>query len=98
MNATRSDRRSRMLAAELQCWLLETSEDNRTQLERLRRNLHLARQKELTPRQEEVMTLYYDRELSIPRIAEELHVQPSTVSRTLKRARQRLFRCLRYGL
>ena len=87
-----------MLAAELQCWLLETSEDNRTQLERLRRNLHLARQKELTPRQEEVMTLYYDRELSIPRIAEELHVQPSTVSRTLKRARQRLFRCLRYGL
>ena len=98
MNTTRSDRRSRMLAAELQLWMQEISEDNHTQQERLRRNLHLARQKELTPRQEEVMSLYYDRALSIPRIAEELHVQPSTVSRTLKRARQRLFRCLRYGL
>ena len=98
MNATRSDRRSRLLTAELQLWMQENAEDNHVQQERLRRNLRLARQQELTPRQQEIMQLYYDRELTIPQIAQELHVRPSTVSRTLQRARQRLFKCLRYGL
>ena len=31
-------------------------------------------------------------------IAQMLGVNPSTVSRTLQRARRRLYRCLRYGL
>ena len=34
----------------------------------------------------------------IAEAARELGVCPSTVSRTLQRARHRLYRCLRYGL
>ena len=54
--------------------------------------------KELTPRQQQVLTLYYDRRLTIPQIAGQLGVNRSTVSRTLRRARERLYRYLRYGL
>ena len=35
--------------------------------------------------------------MSMEAIAKELGVNKSTVSRTLKRGRQRLYRCLRYG-
>ena len=52
----------------------------------------------LTPRQRQVLDLYYDRGMTIPRIAEELGLNRSTVSRTLRRARDRLFRYLRYAL
>ena len=74
----------------------ETAEDNALQMERLRRNLRQARERELTPRQRQLLELDYDRQLSVTEIARELGVHPSTVSRTLKRARQRLQRCLRY--
>ncbi len=36
--------------------------------------------------------------MNIPQIADELGVNRSTVSRTLSRARDRLYRCLRYAL
>ena len=52
---------------------------------------------ELTPRQREVLTLYYAGGKSAHEIAELLEVCPSTVFRTLKRAEKRLFRCLRFG-
>ena len=74
----------------------ETAEDNALQMERLRRNLRQARERELTHRQRQLLELHYDRQLSVTEIARELGVHPSTVSRTLKRARQRLQRCLRY--
>ena len=41
--------------------------------------------------------MYYVRELTIHQVAEELGVYPSTAYRTLHRAEQKLFRCLRYG-
>ena len=76
----------------------ETAEDGDPRWERLRRGLRLARQEELTPRQRQVLALCYDRGLSVTEAARELGVCPSTVSRTLQRARHRLYRCLRYGL
>ena len=39
--------------------------------------------------------LYYGQNLSMEAIAQKLGVNKSTVSRTLKRGRQRLYRCLR---
>ena len=52
------------------------ADDNRDQINRLKRNLtHALRQA----------------------IAQQMGVNKSTVSRTLKRGRQRLYRCLRYG-
>ena len=53
---------------------------------------------ELTPRQREMVFLYYDRGLKMSQIAQKLGVNRSTVSRTVKRAKQRLYRCLRYAL
>ena len=76
----------------------EHAEDNSDQLERLRRNLRRAREQELTPRQREILALYYDRGLKMPQIARKLGINRSTVSRTVKRAKERLYRCLRYAL
>ena len=67
------------------------------QLSRLRRNMRLVRQRELTPRQQEMLHLYYDLGLTIPQIAKEKGLNKSTVSRTLARGRERLKRYLLYS-
>lgn len=92
------DTRSSEWIGDLTVWRRETAEDNSLRLERLQRNLRQAREQELTPRQQEVLRLHYEQELSVTQIAEQLHVNPSTVSRTLHRARERLRRCLKYAL
>lgn len=79
-------------------WNRQNAGDNSERLERLRRNLRRAREQELTPRQRQMLELYYDQGLNIPQIAGELGLNRSTVSRTLRRAKDRLFRCLRYAL
>lgn len=52
---------------------------------------------ELTPRQRQLVRLYYIQQHTMPDIARELGVSVSTVSRTLRRARARLLRSLRYS-
>lgn len=73
------------------------AEDNREQMGRLKRNLTHALRQDITERQRQYMILYYGQGLSMEEIARQVGVNKSTVSRTLKRGRQRLFRCLRYG-
>ena len=73
------------------------ADDNRDQMNRLKRNLTHALRQDITQRQREYMMLYYGRGMSMEAIAKELGVNKSTVSRTLKRGRERLYRCLRYG-
>ena len=53
---------------------------------------------ELTPRQREVLALYMERDMNVTQIAAVLGVNKSTVSRTLLRAKRRLYQCLRYAL
>lgn len=53
-------------------WLRDHAEDNSEQLERLRRGLRRAREQELTPRQREMVFLYYDRGLKMSQIAQKL--------------------------
>lgn len=79
-------------------WMASGGEDNRIRLARLRRNLALARTQVLTSRQQEVLSLYYDQHLNMRAIARQLQVAPSTVSRTLHRAENRLRSYLRYSL
>ena len=98
MRDTRFDSRSSEWIGDLTVWKRQNDPDNAEQLDRLRRNLRQARKQELTPRQQQVLTLYYDRRLTIPQIAGQPGVNRSTVSRTLRRARERLYRYLRYGL
>lgn len=85
-------------AGDLPVWLRENAPDNDEQLSRLRRNLRDARLRELTPRQRQMVELYYDQQMNTTAIAQLLGVQRSTVSRTLRRARARLYQFLRYGL
>lgn len=63
----------------------------------LTENLALAMEEELTPRQRQVVRMYYIDQMLMRDIAEELGVNVSTVCRTLARGRSRLYRCLRYG-
>lgn len=62
------------------------------QLQRVQRVI----QEELTELQRQTLTDYYFREMTIPQIAEERGVNKSTVSRTLRRAEEKLRRYLRY--
>lgn len=73
------------------------SNDNHAQISRLKRNLTHALREDITPRQREYMLLYYGQGMSMEDIGRQMGVNKSTVSRTLKRGRQRLYRCLRYG-
>lgn len=102
MRSIRSDSRFDTRASEwigdLPAWLQANAPDNSEQMERLRRNLRRAREQELTPRQRQVVELYFDRGMTIPQIARHLSVNRSTVSRTLRRAKDRLYRCLRYAV
>lgn len=98
MRNTRFDTRSSEWIGDMTVWLRENSEDNSIRLERMKRNLRIAREKELTPRQQCMLELYYDQQMSVTEIAQELHVNVSTVSRTLQRARNRLRHCLQYTL
>ena len=97
MRTTRFDTRSSEWIGDMTVWMRENAEDNALQLERMKRNLRIAREKELTPRQRCMLELYYDRQMSVTEIAEELCVNVSTVSRTLQRARNRLRRYMQYS-
>lgn len=98
MRDTRFNSRSSEWIGDMTVWMRENAEDNSEQLSRLRRGLRLAREQELTPRQQEILTLYYDKGMKMPQIARKLGVNRSTVSRTVRRARNRLYRVLRYAL
>ena len=97
MKNTASKKRVIDFNTDLQVWMRENAEDNSEQLSRLKRNLRQARELELMPRQRQVLAMHFDQDLSVTQIARELHVNPSTITRTLQRAKGRLRRCLRYG-
>lgn len=91
-------RRDNEFWGDMAAWRREERGDNSERLERLRRNLRQARGRELTARQAQILSMYYDEELSITAIARELGLCKSTVSRTLHRGRERLKRYLQYSL
>ena len=62
------------------------------QLKRIQRVIR----EELTELQRQTLTAYYFQEQTIPQIASQRGVNKSTVSRTLRRAEEKLRRFLRY--
>ena len=84
--------------AGLERWLRETAGDNSQRRERLKRNLRRAMKRELTPRQQEIMALYFFENRPMTESGAMLGSNKSTVSRTLLRATRRLYQCLRYAL
>lgn len=83
---------------EMAAWLRENGADNESELRRLKRNLRLARRDELTARQREILRMNFEQNMTVTEIAHELGVNKSTISRTLARAKRRLYKCLRYAL
>lgn len=90
--------RNNEIYGDLTAWLTAHAGDNESDLMRLKRNLRLAREEELTPRQRELLRLRYEENMTVSEIAAAIGRDKSTVSRTLSRARRRLYKCLRYGL
>lgn len=59
--------------------------------------VRVAMNEELTDRQRELIQLYYLENMNMTKIAGQLGISPSTVSRTLKRGRGRLRKYLKYN-
>jgi RNA polymerase sigma factor (sigma-70 family) len=101
MAGTRYNTRSRggeFFAGDMAAYMRAGAENNEADICRLRRNLGLARRSELTPRQAQLVDMYFDEGLSMAEIGARLGISKSTVSRTLSRAKLRLRRSLKYGL
>lgn len=96
MNDTLFDNRSSEFRGDLAFWNQLHAENNEEQCSRLLRRLRQARTQELTPRQQDFLHLYYEQGLSMQEIADLRGVHVSTVSRTLRRARERLHHVLQY--
>lgn len=85
-------------SAAIDLYMRRIRSDNSREHSRLLEKLQRAREAELTPRQREMLALYFDEGLKMVQIAERLKVDESTVSRTIARAKRRLHRCLQYVL
>lgn len=98
MHTTPSEAYDPIDIASLCLWRQEQSGDNQERIRRLLSNLPLAVQQELTPRQREILQMRFTGGMSITGIAKELGLNKSTVSRSLTRSVERLYRSLRYSL
>lgn len=98
MRTTPSEAYDPIDIASLCLWRQEQSGDNQERIRRLLSNLPLAVQQELTPRQQEILQMRFTGGMSITGIAKELGLNKSTVSRSLTRSVERLYRSLRYSL
>lgn len=97
MRDTAFKTRSSEIPGELEAWLLANAETNESQLSRLRKNLRRVIREDLTERQQIVLLMRYSQGFSQARIARELGVNKSTVSRTLCRAHKRIEHALKYS-
>ena len=84
-------------AADMAVYARAMASDNSAQMSRVKRNLLRALREDVTPRQREMLLLYYGEQLNMRQIGTRLGVDKSTVSPTIKRGERRLQRCLRYG-
>ena len=98
MRTTPSEAYDPIDIASLCLWRQEQSGDNQERIRPLLSNLPLAVQQELTPRQREILQMRFTGGMSITGIAKELGLNKSTVSRSLTRSVERLYRSLRYSL
>ena len=90
-------RRGHPYAADMAMYARQMAGDNSSELSRLKRNLICALREDVTPRQRQVLLMYYAQGLNMREIGQQLGVDKSTVSRTIKRGEHKLRRCLRYG-
>lgn len=83
-------------AAAYQNWLEHPQNDNPDHV-RVLKALKMALDQELSDCQRRYVTAYYVEGLTVTQVAERYHITRATVSRTLTRARRRLWRVVRYS-
>jgi len=71
-------------------------DDENQKSEKLKRILVKIIKNELTPRQEQVIEMYYFRQMNISEIGNVLEITPQAVSALMSRARLKIFRILKY--
>ena len=81
-------RRGKLYAADMAVYSRQMSADN---------SLIRALREDVTEKQRTALLLYYAEGYNMREIGEQMGVDKSTVSRTIKRGERRLQRCLRYG-
>ena len=98
MSGTRY-RRGGVYAADMANYARMLSEENTNaeELSRVKAALRTALHEDITEKQRKYLLLYYAEGKNMVEIGQELGVDKSTVSRTIKRGEARLRRCLRYG-
>lgn len=90
-------RRGKAYGADMNLYMRQIEPREDCQYTRLKRNLVRCIREEVTPRQREVLVMYYVQGMNQKQIAAVLGLDRSTVSRTIKRGEYRLQHCLRYG-
>ncbi len=98
MSGTRY-RRGGIYAADMARYARMISEENTNteELDRVKIALWRALHEDITEKQRRYLLLYYAEGMKMSEIGEQMGVDKSTVSRTIKRGEDRLRRCLRYG-
>lgn len=76
--------------------MLGTGSDNRQHLKLAQKALHEVIAQELTERQRELLLLYYFEQRTMVEIGETLGINKSTVSRTMARAKKRIYAHMRF--
>jgi len=77
-------------------WVSSEGEDNRVEMERVKRMLPIVLNEVCTVTQKEYIMEYFVDRLSMRQIAELHDVNPSTVSRTIKRGMDKAYSYLRF--
>ena len=82
--------RNNEVYGDMTAWIAAHAGDNESDLMRLKRNLRLAREEELTARQRELLRLRYEENMTVTEIAAAIGRDKSTVSHALPRAEKAL--------
>lgn len=78
-------------------WLDGQGEDNRSELDRVKRILPVVIAECCTDRQKTFIAHYFGDQITMPEIAERYGVRKSTVSRTISRGLNRIYKYLRFS-
>ena len=78
-------RRGKLYAADMAVYSRQMSADNSREISRLRHNLIRALREDVTEKQRKVLLLYYAEGYNMREIGEQMGVDKSTISRTIKR-------------
>lgn len=77
-------------------WLMGESEDNRAELDKVKRILPIVLDECCSPVQKKYIMHYFVDGMSMPQIAERYELAPSTVCRTINRGLTRAYKALRF--